>query len=245
MGDALNFLPVGDANNRRIAAQMQHAGLTEFGIHCLWCQAQDGEQDGEQAKLYLTYCCGKAFINKRKKSPTIEGEKRSSSIYKARGCPLCCTCNFCNARVVAAVQQQMEEQQEDLGDQWVAAAVQMEEQQQVEDVEYYEEHSGGSTTIPRNVAPPSQQEQYNVLVRKNGAIEESDPFGNARYRVPTVLITARAANAHIPITTDWPTVGAPIFVHETLFFSVISRLVSFKTAAGGNALELVNFCNCR
>ena len=83
MGDALNFLPVGDTNNRRVAAQMQHAGLTEFGIHCLWCQAQDGEQDGEQAKLYLTFCCDKAFINKRKKSPTIEGPTYAEQTFYA------------------------------------------------------------------------------------------------------------------------------------------------------------------
>ena len=254
------------------AAKQQHSGgeLTECCYFCQWCYYRN---DHEGDRHFLTMTCQANFRSKRIREPTIKmqsGLKLLRTLYNSRGCPVCCDCDSCNQRVADMLGNGGEEVAKDdyIGDddydafeqgaenhpqqQQQQQQLMQQQQQQQQQQQLMQQQYAPTATVPLRLSSTripavNQQAQYNALVQRNVAIEESSPRGNARYRLPAVFAATTPGEDGIttPITTNWPTTAGGVIVHESLFFSVITRAVRFEVPGGGHEEVLMSYCNCR
>ena len=248
---------MGDLLLRRDAAKKQHEGglLTTFGHYCHWCENNQSDA-GDGNRFFLTMTCDGKFVSKRKKKPIvlINNIKQVKTLYNDHGCPLCCLCLACNERVTDNMPMIGEgnlDERARMGDD--GGSYDDYGYDDMDGVDYHHHQQQQQQQQPQQQQQQQQQEQteqgkYEDLVRKLAAVEESSACGNTRTRVPAVFAASTTTDGVVtatPITTDWPTEAGEVRVHDYLFFSVISRLVTFDTQRGGQELKLVNFCNCR
>ena len=78
-------------------------GRTEPEVFCLWCEAQDNDDNASSsnnnrlARFYATLGCTRKFRRQRRRNNKISGN--NDSFWKKMGCPGCCDCDLCNSRV--------------------------------------------------------------------------------------------------------------------------------------------------